>query len=42
MFIVILIILLVFLLLFIYSACKLFGDISREEEKYYEKIIEKE
>ena len=39
---IILVALLVLLLLFLYSACKISGDISREEEKYYGKILEKE
>lgn len=43
MFTVILIILLVFIWLFLYSACKISGEISRkEEENYYEKISQKE
>ena len=39
---IILVALFLLLLLFLYSACKISGDISREEEKYYEKTLEKE
>jgi len=39
---IILVALLLLLLLFLYSACKISGDISREEEKYYINITEKE
>lgn len=39
---IILVALLLLLLLFLYSACKISGDISREEEKYYRNISEKE
>ena len=39
--ILILILILILLLVFLYSACKISGDISRDEEKYCEKTLEK-